>query len=103
MKVFYDEKEGIVMTTIRMIAGFEEPTNCSIRVEGEPIYPLQVMASIKSGIAPDVNALSSLILIGTVIFVILMQGNLFKKKMDLIRRTCFRMFVPKMVQVKQKM
>lgn len=82
MKVFYDEKEGIVTTTLRMIAGFEEPTTGSIRVEGEPIYPLQVMASIKSGVAPDVNALSSLILIGTIIFVILTQGNLFKKKMD---------------------
>lgn len=45
-------------------------------------YPLQVMASIKSGVAPDVNALSSLILVGTIIFVILTQGNLFKKKMD---------------------
>lgn len=82
MKVFYDEKEGIVMTTLRMIAGFEKPTTGSIRVEGEPIYPLQVMASTKSGVAPDVNALSSLILIGTIIFVILTQGNLFKKKMD---------------------
>ena len=43
-------------------------------------YPLQVMASIKSGVAPDVNALSALILAGTIIFVVLTQGNLFKKK-----------------------
>lgn len=43
-------------------------------------YPLQVMASIKSGVAPDVNALSALILAGTIIYVVLTQGNLFKKK-----------------------
>ena len=45
-------------------------------------YPLQVMASIKSGVAPDVNALSTLILVGTILFVVLTQGNLFKKKMQ---------------------
>ena len=43
-------------------------------------YPLQVMASIKSGVAPDVNALSAIILVGTIVFVVLTQGNLFKKK-----------------------
>lgn len=43
-------------------------------------YPLKVMESIKSGMAPDVNALSSLILIGTIIFVALTQGNLLKSK-----------------------
>lgn len=42
-------------------------------------YPLKVMESIKSGVAPDVNALSTIILIGTILFVILTQGNLFKK------------------------
>lgn len=41
-------------------------------------YPLKVMESIKSGVAPDVNALSTLILIGTVVFVALTQGNLLK-------------------------
>ena len=45
-------------------------------------YPLQVMASIKSGVAPDVNALSTLILVGTILLVVLTQGNLFKKKMQ---------------------
>ena len=43
-------------------------------------YPLKVMESVKSGVAPDVNALSTLILIGTVIFVVLTQGDLFNKK-----------------------
>lgn len=43
-------------------------------------YPLKVMESIKSGVAPDVNALSSLILIGTIVFVALTQGNLLKSK-----------------------
>ena len=42
-------------------------------------YPLKVMESIKSGVAPDVNALSTIILIGTILFVILTQSNLFKK------------------------
>lgn len=43
-------------------------------------YPLKVMESIKSGVAPDVNALSTLILLGTAVLVILTQGDVFKKK-----------------------
>lgn len=43
-------------------------------------YPLKVMESVKSGVAPDVNALSTLILIGTIIFVILTQSNILKRK-----------------------
>ena len=43
-------------------------------------YPLKVMESIKSGVAPDVNALSTLILIGTILLVVLTQSNLFHKK-----------------------
>ncbi len=43
-------------------------------------FPLKVMASIKSGVAPDVNALSTLILIATIILVVLTQSNLFKRK-----------------------
>ena len=43
-------------------------------------YPLKVMESVKSGVSPDVNALSTLILIGTVIFVVLTQGDLFSRK-----------------------
>lgn len=42
-------------------------------------YPLKVMESIKSGVAPDVNALSTLILIGTIIFVVLTQSGIFRK------------------------
>lgn len=42
-------------------------------------YPLKVMESIKSGVAPDVNALSTLILIGTILLVVLTQGDFFKK------------------------
>lgn len=43
-------------------------------------YPLKVMESVKSGVAPDVNALSTLILIATILFVVMTQGDLFKKK-----------------------
>lgn len=43
-------------------------------------YPLKVMESVKSGVAPDVNALSTLILVGTILFVFLTQGDLLKKK-----------------------
>ena len=43
-------------------------------------YPLKVMESVKSGVAPDVNALSTLILIGTILFVVLTQGDFLKKK-----------------------
>ncbi len=42
-------------------------------------YPLKVMESIKSGVAPDVNALSTLILVGTILLVILTQSGIFKK------------------------
>ncbi|MDD3218914.1 MAG: ABC transporter permease [Lachnospiraceae bacterium] len=42
-------------------------------------YPLKVMESIKSGVAPDVNALSTLILLGTVVLVILTQSGIFTK------------------------
>lgn len=42
-------------------------------------YPLKVMESIKSGVAPDVNALSALILVGTIVAVVLTQSDLLKK------------------------
>ena len=38
------------------------------------------MESIKSGVSPDVNALSTLILIGTIILVVLTQTDLLKRK-----------------------
>lgn len=43
-------------------------------------YPLKVMESIKSGVSPDVNALSTIILVGTIILVVLTQSNLLKRK-----------------------
>jgi len=43
-------------------------------------YPLKVMESIKSGVAPDVNALSALILVGTIIFVVLTQTDILKRR-----------------------
>ncbi len=42
-------------------------------------YPLKVMESIKSGVAPDVNALSTLILIATILLVVLTQSGIFSK------------------------
>ena len=38
------------------------------------------MESIKSGVSPDVNALSALILVGTIVLVVLTQSNLFNRK-----------------------
>lgn len=44
-------------------------------------FPLKVMESIKSGVAPDVNALSTLILLGTIMIVTATQiGNLKHQK-----------------------
>ena len=43
-------------------------------------YPLKVMESIKSGVSPDVNALSTLILIGTIVLVVLTQTDILKRK-----------------------
>lgn len=42
-------------------------------------FPLKVMESIKSGVAPDVNALSTLILLATVVLVFLTQSGIFSK------------------------
>lgn len=41
-------------------------------------FPLKVMESIKMGVSPAINALSTLILIGTIFFVVLTQTNLVK-------------------------
>lgn len=43
-------------------------------------FPLKVMESIKSGVAPDVNALSTLILIGTITIVFISQYRAIRKK-----------------------
>ena len=43
-------------------------------------YKLKVMESVKSGVAPDVNALSTIILIGTILFVVLTQSDLLSRK-----------------------
>lgn len=38
-------------------------------------FPLQVMTSIKGGVRPDVNALSTLVLLGTILLVVLTQSG----------------------------
>ena len=43
-------------------------------------FPLKVWAGIKSGVAPDVNALSTLILLGTIVVVVLTQSGIFTRK-----------------------
>lgn len=43
-------------------------------------FPLKVMESIKSGVSPDINALSTLILIGTILLVVLTQRTSMNKK-----------------------
>lgn len=45
-------------------------------------FPLKVMQSIKSGVSPDVNALSTLILIGTVLVVAVTQSGVVGKVRD---------------------
>lgn len=42
-------------------------------------YPLKVMESIKSGVSPDVNALSTIILLGTIALVVLTQSDILRK------------------------
>ncbi len=42
-------------------------------------FPLKVMESIKSGVSPDVNALSTLILLVTVLLVVLTQSGLIRR------------------------
>jgi ABC-type spermidine/putrescine transport system, permease component II len=41
-------------------------------------YPLKVWELVKSGVSPDVNALSTLIILGTLVFVVLTQSRNFK-------------------------
>jgi len=43
-------------------------------------YPLKVMESIKSGVSPDVNALSTLILLGTILLVFVTQSGILSGK-----------------------
>lgn len=43
-------------------------------------FPLKVWAGIKSGVAPDVNALSTLMLIGTILLVVLTQSGILMKR-----------------------
>ena len=43
-------------------------------------YPLKVMESIKSGVSPDVNALSTLVLIATIVLVYLTQSGILSGK-----------------------
>lgn len=43
-------------------------------------YPLAVMESIKSGVSPSVNALSTIVLIGTILLVVFTQSDVLKKK-----------------------
>lgn len=44
-----------------------------------PTFPLMVMDSIKSGVSPGINALSTLILVGTTVFVFVSQSGVFKR------------------------
>ncbi len=57
-------------------------------------FPLKVMQSIKSGVSPDVNALSTLILVGTTGLVILAQTGLLKRFFSFVTRSFFRLRVP---------
>ena len=41
-------------------------------------YPLKVWELVKSGVSPDVNALSTLIILGTLVLVVLTQSRSFK-------------------------
>lgn len=50
-------------------------------------YPLKVMESIKSGVAPDVNALSTFILIGTILLVFVTQSGVLKDRHRKARRS----------------
>lgn len=38
-------------------------------------YPIKVMQSVKVGVTPDINALSTLVLVGTIVFVVLTQSD----------------------------
>lgn len=52
-------------------------------------FPLKVMQSIKGGVVPDVNALSTLILLGTVLVVVITQSGLIDKWRE--RRTAAKL------------
>lgn len=53
-------------------------------------FPLKVMQSIKGGVTPDVNALSTLILLGTVALVVLTQSGLACRAVAAARRVLAR-------------
>ena len=58
----------------------------SFFVNGQTMtFPLKVMQSIKSGVAPDVNALSTLILIATILLVVLTQSKMVPNLVSKLR------------------
>ncbi|MDR1775684.1 MAG: ABC transporter permease [Actinomycetes bacterium] len=43
-------------------------------------FPLKVMESIKSGVSPAINALSTIILVGTIVIVVLSQSGILSRR-----------------------
>lgn len=53
-------------------------------------FPLMVMQSIKTGVTPDINALSTLILLGTALLATCTQGGLFGRVKRAVKRRTTR-------------
>lgn len=71
---------GIAGALLAFTLSIDDAVIISYFVNGQTMtYPLKVMESIRSGVAPDVNALSTLILIGTMLLVVLTQSDLIIK------------------------
>ncbi|MFI3313499.1 MAG: ABC transporter permease [Eubacteriales bacterium] len=51
-------------------------------------FPLKVMESVKMGVSPAINALSTLVLVATIFFVVLTQTDLLKKTVKKIKKKC---------------
>ncbi len=49
-------------------------------------FPLKVMESVKMGVSPAINALSTLILVGTVFFVVLTQTDVVKNTIRKVKK-----------------
>lgn len=49
-------------------------------------FPLKVMESVKMGVSPAINALSTLILMATILFVVLTQTDIIKNTVKKIKR-----------------
>ena len=73
-------KQILLLTVLAVFFG------CTANGGSKDIVKGLIDVATKSGVAPDVNALSTLILLGTIVLVVLTQSDLLKVKRKVKKR-----------------